>query len=83
MLAKCANPECCAEFRYLRQGKLFLREPGINSPTRAKSTRGVLQRYWLCSSCCESFTVVDDGERMRVVPLGVRLHGNNHYRKAS
>ena len=83
MLAKCANPHCSAEFRYLKQGKLFLREPLINSASRAKSARGVLQRYWLCAACCELFTVENDGQGMKVVPLPARGHGIGHQQRAS
>lgn len=83
MLAKCANPKCSAEFRYLKQGKLFLREPLINSAAQAKSARGIVQRYWLCASCCESFTIMDDGQGMRVVPRAPRSHGIEHHTRAS
>ncbi len=48
-VAKCANPECGAEFRRLGTGKLF-----VKTLTKATGSSGNAQRTaWLCAKCTE------------------------------
>jgi hypothetical protein len=58
MVSTCANPECSAPFRRLRQGRLFLIDPRdrARSQTAPGSTR--LEFFWLCDRCTPQFTVV-------------------------
>ena len=56
MLAKCANPSCCASFRNLQEGRLFRLEadrvltPSANSDASRQSR---VEYFWLCSRCSE------------------------------
>jgi hypothetical protein len=54
MLAKCTDPSCSAEFRYLHEGNLFRLEidPTVR-PSRAKPT----EYFWLCSRCSLAMTL--------------------------
>jgi len=61
MISKCANPNCGAPFRYLREGKLFQlytgSDPGLDpvpagGPSGEKSSRPMgMEYYWLCGRC--------------------------------
>ncbi|MFZ0864358.1 MAG: hypothetical protein ABR881_17380 [Candidatus Sulfotelmatobacter sp.] len=69
MLAKCANPDCSATFRYLHEGKLFAIESKADSlhwgPPADPEYRGKSHSplyFWLCSSCCYAMTVQSDGD---------------------
>ena len=43
MVAKCANPGCKRQFRYLREGRLFaFRDPRLDQQ---------VQYWWLCPDC--------------------------------
>jgi hypothetical protein len=63
MVAQCANPECRAQFLYLRAGKLFaLRRGGAHSSR--------VEFFWLCGNCAGSVqpaSFLPDG--VRVVSL--------------
>jgi len=59
MLSKCANSECSAVFLYLRQGKLFKLETGVN-PTNHHDVKRKLEYFWLCEKCCQSLTLTYD-----------------------
>jgi hypothetical protein len=67
MLAKCTNPSCSVEFRYLHEGKLFRLEvqPLLNS-CRART----VEYFWLCSPCSEEMTLrlAQNGQVM-AIPL--------------
>jgi len=54
MLAKCTDPACSAEFRYLHEGNLFRLEidPTVR-PSRTKPT----EYFWLCSRCSLAMTL--------------------------
>jgi len=59
MVSKCANPECSAKFRYLRQGKLFQMEAGAIVESDASSAgRRQVQFFWLCDECAAEMTLV-------------------------
>jgi hypothetical protein len=75
MVAKCANPQCNAEFRYLKQGKLFLAEhaPSTrNNGTTANHLKRTLQHYWLCDACSQHHTIQRDDDEVRIVPKHAR-----------
>jgi hypothetical protein len=73
MLSKCANPECCEQFRLLHQGKLFLIIPTPNVPESAYGSLPFLyERFWLCDSCSRKMTVVWGGTKVKIVPLPER-----------
>lgn len=63
MLAKCVNPVCSAQFRYLRQGKLFeveiqyLDTPSDNSQREVGDGRVQIERCWLCDECAAHITL--------------------------
>jgi hypothetical protein len=60
MLAKCTNPTCSAEFRYLREGKLFQLEV---EPTGGTFDTKEAEYFWLCSRCSAAMTLrlAEDG----------------------
>ncbi len=77
MIAKCANPECGAPFRYLREGRIFqvdLDPAGhrVVGPFLI-SDAGLphrLEHFWLCGTCARTLTLAIDPERGVVtVPL--------------
>lgn len=70
MLDKCANPACCATFRRLRDGRVFVTEVEADYQIRASGRARQRRYFWLCNSCCRTMTVVADKEkRVQVVPL--------------
>lgn len=69
MLHKCANPVCCAQFRYLHEGKVFEVEtqysrdhPGGADGTPA-GVKGDVERYWLCDQCAPHIVLRFDARR--------------------
>ena len=57
MVSKCANPACLAPFRYLHEGRIFtVRTHGTEH--RPDGADPKVERYWLCSTCSESMTLV-------------------------
>jgi hypothetical protein len=70
MVSTCANPDCAAPFRYLREGRLFGlwidAEGTIHAAIRGQ---GRLELFWLCSRCSTTFTLaVDSGKGIVCVP---------------
>jgi hypothetical protein len=56
MVAKCANPSCCASFRNLQEGRLFRLEADPESTPSANSDASRQSRveyFWLCGPCSE------------------------------
>lgn len=71
MLSKCANPACSADFRYLHQGMLFLREscsPEDRPASVSNKKNASIEYYWLCDQCARNFTLAVQGNCIRVVP---------------
>jgi hypothetical protein len=63
MVAQCANPECRAQFLYLREGKLFALPRGGTHSSR-------VEFFWLCGNCAggpQPASFLPDG--VRLVPL--------------
>jgi hypothetical protein len=74
MISKCANPDCGAPFRYLREGKLFRVELDTleNPPVPGDLDRPWhrVEHFWLCGRCAGELTLVCDKERgIMAVPL--------------
>lgn len=76
MVAKCANPNCCTPFLYLREGALFLFETNYNSEHPIES-EGIsiackrsrrLENFWLCGDCSSSLVVRMIRGKVEVVP---------------
>ena len=66
MLAKCANPQCAAPFRYLETGRLFRVENELTN--RADNRRP--EYYWLCCTCSEKVTLrLDENGGVKLVAL--------------
>jgi hypothetical protein len=74
MITQCANPECSAPFRYMRQGRLFQ----VDRDSAGHMVLGPflmtgdglshrLEHFWLCGNCAQRLTLVIDPER-GVVP---------------
>ena len=61
MVGKCANPECSAEFRYLREGRVFaidMRLPGAADVVCESCGRPAhVRHFWLCGSCAQAMTI--------------------------
>lgn len=59
----CANPECVAELKYLRGGRLFLmeRQPvvlqGDRTASAAKPSASMRRYFWLCEDCAAKYTI--------------------------
>ena len=69
MVEKCANPAYAATFRRLRDGRLFVKDVLVDSPTDGKGCSRQLHYFWLCDSCCRTMTVTaEKGTGVRVVP---------------
>jgi hypothetical protein len=85
MLSKCLNPHCSAEFRYLREGRLYRidfleaqRRLAFASGGKAHLPRGrreCVEHFWLCERCAKTLTIEAgaDGE-VRVVARGALAH---------
>jgi len=70
MLAKCANPECPEQFRYLHQGKLFHLTPTPEIEMfEGEFSPSLYERFWLCDRCSKEMTMVWGGTGVRLVPL--------------
>ena len=62
MNIQCANPECSAELKYLRGGRLYLleREPFLQHDDGIRHMPGhvsVRRYFWLCQSCAVKYTI--------------------------
>jgi hypothetical protein len=86
MLSKCANPECDAQFQYLREGQLYQFEIGEpvdgskekNLPATGKKPPRKVEHFWLCSHCSATMTLALQQHHVVVVqrrPMRVQ-HAN-------
>lgn len=81
MNMSCANPECKAELKYLRGGRLFLmeRRPSLaqhttHDPLRPKPPVMMRRYFWLCENCAKIYSIqrwTDDGIEL-VLKRGVK-----------
>ncbi len=68
MVSKCANPACMAPFRYLHEGRIFtVRAHGAEH--RPDGADPLVERYWLCSTCSDSMTLVLQSGRVSLRAL--------------
>lgn len=73
MLAKCVNPVCSAQFRFLHQGKLFEVEihhrdnQSSNGQRALGNSKAHTERYWLCDQCTQEVDLHFDGRHGLVV----------------
>ena len=72
MVSHCANPECSAPLRYLRDGRLFQFEVRALHAVPLSSTPGASARrkpprqvshFWLCGQCASNLTLMFDQQR--------------------
>lgn len=65
MLAKCANPKCSTDFRYLEEGKLFRLDHDSAGAGEARP-----EYFWLCRRCSQTMTLrLDETSGVRLMPL--------------
>lgn len=56
MFPQCANPQCTASFGKLREGNLF-RFRRVDLGDSAPANSHSVEHAWLCTRCCESYTL--------------------------
>lgn len=67
MVSKCANPACNTPFRYLHEGRIFtVRTDHLRRRDGADPS---VERYWLCSNCSGSMTLVMEAGQVRLRAL--------------
>jgi len=72
MIAKCANPDCSRAFRYLHEGRLFVRPAASNGQSGHRDDRLVFA--WLCRSCSATLTLeFGEGQDGAIVPQIIRV----------
>lgn len=72
MIAKCANPECSKSFRYLHEGRLFVRSPESNADSGHRDDRVAFA--WLCRSCSATLTLrFEKGQDGSIMPQVIRV----------
>ena len=80
MVTNCANPSCGKPLHYLREGRVStFGASSLNHPA-GKPWHG-LKHYWLCGSCSQTMTLVQDTEGVRAVPMPP-VRAFTHYRAA-
>ncbi len=73
MLAKCANPGCLANFRYLHEGKVFRLERGDPRVGAPESHPRPVEYFWLCEHCSGSLKLVYERGYIAVHPIRLQL----------
>lgn len=80
MISNCTNPECHAEFHYLRGGKLYRfdirrpEHPCADVPNAICATRPshASVYFWLCADCCRKFSLrFSAHEGLSVIPTPI------------
>jgi hypothetical protein len=72
MIAKCANPECSKPFRYLHEGRLFVRSPESKADSGHRDDRVVF--VWLSRRCSVTLTLrFEKGLDGAIVPQIIRV----------
>jgi len=78
MVSKCANPNCSASFRYLREGALLFFESnydcepsfGIEGTGTVRKGPRRLENFWLCADCSSRLVFRIVRGKVVVVPRG-------------
>ncbi len=76
MLSKCANPDCEARFRYLKEGTVYIAEwPNEGDSCELTESAGPLhhrwerrEMFWLCSDCNRSMILISKGKEVVAMP---------------
>ena len=76
MVSKCANPDCCASFRYLGEGALLFFESnydsepsfGIEGTGTVRKGPRKLENFWLCADCSSRLVFRIVRGKVEVVP---------------
>ena len=79
MVAKCNNPSCSAEFRYLHEGKLFRLD--LEPTARCREPR--VEYFWLCGHCSARMTLSLRLDGEVAVTARETVHQDNRLRRAS
>jgi len=67
MLSKCANPQCFKPFRYLHEGRPFVRTPSGKPDSGKRDNRLVFA--WLCRSWATTLTLrFEEGQAGAITP---------------
>jgi hypothetical protein len=70
VVSRCANPDCDAHFKYLREGRLF-QFRAANSAGGLVASNTAIELWWLCSRCCLSMTLIENSrEGVKLISLG-------------
>jgi hypothetical protein len=70
VLLKCANPKCCQQWHYLREGKLFHLSPTPEIEALiGDSSNKLYERFWLCERCAQEMTLVWGGTHVQLIPV--------------
>lgn len=82
MISKCANPDCGAPFRYLREGKLFQLYTGPDpvpaSGSEPKTSRP-MEYFWLCGRCAATLRLEFEKKNgAAIVHLMARSHADGY-----
>jgi hypothetical protein len=84
MISKCANPECCNQFRYLGEGQLFpfeLKDPSepckdVPNAVCLRKPRHHTIFFWLCPDCAGRMSLrFDPRTGLSVAPAGFSAPG--------
>lgn len=67
MVSKCANPACSARFRYLHEGRIFTVR--VDMGHRRDGADPSVERYWLCTACSDTMTLVMESGRVALRSL--------------
>ena len=70
MLSKCAHPACFAQFRYLREGRIFKVQMPATGPNY-KTHR--IEHFWLCVECAKAYKLVLENGHVRTRPMYLQL----------
>ena len=80
MISKCANPNCGAPFRYLREGKLFQLYTGPEPQSASGSNQNIarqMEYFWLCGRCAATMRLeFEKKDGAAIVRLAARSNGD-------
>lgn len=72
MLTCCANPNCKQPFRFINTGRIyefdFDRSHKHQDVLWESTPRPAVEHFWLCENCCQSYTLVRIGAKVKLKP---------------